>query len=779
MKLFLLACLAVVTVRQSLAQDCSLRLSGHVEDADTKEKLYAATVILRELNKEVVTNSNGDFVFTGLCPGEYTLVISHVNCEPFEQKISFTKNTHHDFFLPHARHTLGAVVVEGKKGIANTGSKKELSGKELDEMKGFSLAEALNKLPGVSMLQTGTNISKPVIHGLHSNRILTINNGVRQEGQQWGNEHAPEIDPFIADNLVVIKGVDELRYGSDAIGGVILINPKVLRYEPGYNAEFNSMYFTNNQQYVVSGMFEQQLKKIPAFSYRLQGTFKRAANATTPDYRLNNTGFREINFSATAGWKKKNYTIEAFYSRFSTKVGIFSGSHIGNLTDLENAINVPRPDKSYLGEKTYRINRPSQEVVHNLFKLKSVFQTGGSRWTVQLAAQHNDRDEYDIVRNSTTTRPQMMLEVLTLSQDIGWQHPRWKNMQGTIGLAALQQDNWYSGRYLIPAYQSYSFGGYWIEKWSKHQWNIQGGIRYDHKTITTRRYALGGDTISHSFDFSTFAASLNTAYKATTASTVNIAISSSTRAPHVNELLTNGVHHGTGIFEEGDPTLQAEKSLQLTAGYIYNNASNKWYVDFSLYHNRINNFIYQQPMPDDPVLTIRGAFPKVVYQQTDAALTGSDLIVRYHFTTPITVTAKAALLWAKNKKINDWLIGMPAHRLAAEVNYMLANKGKFSATTLGIEVPVTFRQTRFPNESLQGKQDYILPPAGYTLCHLQIASTVQVGTLPINIGIGVRNVLDTKYRDYMNSFRYFTDEMGRNINFRLKIPIGTTHKAHS
>lgn len=763
----------------SQSQDCHLRLSGHTEDADTKEKLALATVTIVELQQEVVTDENGDFVFTGLCSGQYTLRITHVSCDPYEQKITLDKNLHRDFFLPHTRQALGEVVVEAKKGIPNTGIKKELSGKELDKVKGLSLSEALSKLTGVTTLQTGTNIAKPVIHGLHGNRILTINNGVRQEGQQWGNEHAPEIDPFIADNLAVIKGVDELRYGSDAVGGVILVNPKALQHEPGYRAEVNSLYFTNNQQYVISGLFEQQLKKIPAFSYRLQGTFKKAANATTPGYRLNNTAFQEENFSLTAGWKKKSYNIEAFYSRFATRVGIFTGSHIGNLTDLENAIAASRPDESFLGEKTYTIGRPYQHVVHNLFKLKSSLQTGESKWNFQFAAQHNDRDEYDVVRNSSTTRPQMMLEVLTLSEDISWDHPRWKNLQGSIGLAAMQQDNWYSGRYLIPAYQSYSWGGYWIEKWSLHKWSAQAGLRFDTKNIQTTRYALGGDTVSYDFNFSTFAASLNTAYKPDNFSSINITLSHSSRAPHINELLTDGVHHGTGIYEEGNPGLRPEKAVQISAGYSYQHPHSKWYADITVYNNIIRDFIYQQPMPDDPVLTIRGAFPKIEYRQANASLAGADIVLKYQLATPLAVTGKASLLWARNKQINDWLIGMPSHRVSGELNYQLADKGKFSETSIGLEVPVVFRQTRFPDENVHGRQDYKAPPAGYTLVHLQLSSTVQLGRIPATLGIGVRNLLNTTYRDYLNSFRYFTDEMGRDINFRIKIPISNKNKSHT
>jgi iron complex outermembrane recepter protein len=334
--LFILFVLAINNT--AFAQPCALRLSGHVEDTDIKEKLSGATVTLPELQKEIITDSAGNFVFDGLCAGVYILQVSHISCETILQRITLEKNRHIDVWMPHAKNTLSTVVVEAQKGVPNTGFKKELSGRQMEEARGLSLAETLSKINGVTMLQTGSAISKPVIHGLHSNRILTINNGVRQEGQQWGNEHAPEIDPFIADRLTVIKGVDELRYGSDAIGGVIIVQPRPLKNKSGYTAEINTIYFTNNRQYVVSGVFEQQLKKWPAFAWRVQGTYKRGANAATPNYRLNNTGSRETNFSVTAGWNRKDLSTELFYSQFATRIGIFIGSHIGNLTDLERAI---------------------------------------------------------------------------------------------------------------------------------------------------------------------------------------------------------------------------------------------------------------------------------------------------------------------------------------------------------------------------------------------------------------------------------------------------------
>ncbi len=740
------------------SQACDYKLSGHVEDADTKEKLQAATVTINETGRQIVTDAKGDFVFAGLCAGEYTLLIIHISCDTVEKKIRLTKDYHIDVLLPHNRKVLGDVVIDAQKGIANTGFKKELAGRGLEETKGLTLAEALSKINGVTMLQTGSTIAKPVIHGLHSNRILTINNGVRQEGQQWGNEHAPEIDPFIAGNLTVIKGVDELRYGSDAIGGVILVEPKLMRSKPGYAAEINMAYFNNNRQYVVSGVFEQQLKKQPAFRYRLQGTYKKGANAATPGYRLNNTGSEEKNFSATAAWKKERFNTELFYSHFETQVGIFNGAHIGNLTDLLNAIAAPKPDDVFLGQNTYKIQRPYQDVTHDLLKSKTTFYAGEHKFTVLLAGQFNHRKEFDIVRNSSNKNPQLDLSIYTITQDISWEHPKKNSFSGTGGLSLTQQDNSYSGRYFIPNYFAASFGGYYIEKWSKHKWELQAGIRYDNKNINTTRLKFNGDTINYDFNFSTLASSFNTVFKPSGNWRLNANISLASRAPYVNELLSDGIHHGTATYEKGDITLKTERSVNISAGISYQHPAKKFSIDVLLYSNSIRDFIYQQPRPDNPVLTIAGAFPLIEYQQTNAVLSGFDIAMLLKPWPAVEWGSEFSFLHARNQKLNDWLILMPANRLSNELTYNFKDGKTFANAYLSAEMMNIMQQNNVPGDT-NGKQDYKAPPPAYTLLSMNVSATIAVYNKPVTVSVGVRNLLNAVYRDYLNSMRYFTDEM--------------------
>ncbi|MCA6472686.1 MAG: TonB-dependent receptor [Chitinophagaceae bacterium] len=753
-----------------MGQECSIRLAGHVEESATGEKLIAATIRIRETGIQVVTDKKGDFIFDGLCPGKYTLVISHIGCDSIERKILLEKDLHLDLFLIGIHSDLKEVTVDARRGTRNSGFKKELSERQLEQSRGGTLGDALSKINGVTLLQTGSTISKPVIHGLHSNRILTINNGVRQEGQQWGNEHAPEIDPFIADKLVVIKGVDELRYGSDAIGGVVLVEPKALGTNANKRTEINAAFFSNNLQYVLSAVHEQSLRKNPNFRYRIQGTFKKGGNAATPYYRLNNTGSEEKNLSLTAGWKKNNFSTELFYSHFSTRIGIFTGAHIGNLTDLINAIGSDRPADIFLGEKTYQIRRPSQEVAHHLIKSKSILQKKEHRFTLQLAGQLNHRKEFDIVRNPSVTRPQMDLQIFTFSEEIIWEHPKKNNFSGMGGISLSQQVNSYSGRYFIPSYTAFSTGAFYIEKWKKHAWDLQAGVRFDDKRINTTRLKFNSDTISYKFHFTTYAASLFAGYSPDNSWQLYASLAFSSRAPHVNELLSDGIHHGTATYEKGDIGLRPEESLHTTVGIRFNHPEGKFGWDLLGYINRINHFIYQQPQPATPVLTISGAFPLITYRQTDATLRGFDASAWIKPLNNIEWVTRYSFLAARNRTTNDWLIWMPANRLSNEWTWQIPGNGSLTNKYVSLEWLHVMQQNRVPDNSVT-KQDYKEPPAAYHLLHFNAGTTIQMFKKPVTIGIGIRNLLNTVYRDYLNSMRYFTDEQGINASIRLKIEL--------
>lgn len=768
MRQILFLALSLFFINATNAQTCEYRLAGHVEDEHTKDKLEGASVTLLGTERQVMTDEHGNFIFTGLCAGNYTLEISHIDCSTVTRTVTLSKNQHIDILLPHAQNTLETVTISATRSSPQSGFKGELSGSRLEATRGTSLAEAANKITGVSMLRTGSNVSKPVIHGLHGNRILLINNGIRQEGQQWGNEHAPEVDPFIADKLTVIKGVDELKYGSDAIGGVIIVDAKPLKHFPGSSAEIHTGYATNGRKYYGSANFEQQLKKIP-LGYRLQGTFRQGANIHTPGYTLNNTGMKEYNFSFTAGLKKEHYTIEAYLSHFNTKAAVYSGSHIGNLHDLQVAIDASEPDPVYIGEETYLIRRPRQEVAHSLFKVKSSYTKGKNKLFLTIGGQMNERQEYDKSRSNSNTSPQLDLLIYTMTEDLSWEHASWGKLKGTVGLSLMQQDNSFAGRYFIPNYTSNTNGLYWIEKLSFDKWELHGGIRFDNKQISTRRLLYNGMQANHEFNFNTLGSSLNFLLKPTEHFRINAGVTGSGRAPHVNELLSNGIHHGTATFEEGNINLSTERSINSSIGIEWETSERNFSLGLTAYSNWIKDYIYRKPVPDEPVLTIAGAFPKIIFSQADAIISGIDAEIKWKIIKPLHWNMQASIIRGREVNADQWLIYMPSDRVTNELIFNFNDSRIFSLPYVSTEIVHVAKQTRVPGDEY-GKQDYKEPPGAYTLFNFIAASGITVGKFNVDVGVTVENLFNLRYRDYMNSFRYFTDEMGRNISFRIRIP---------
>jgi iron complex outermembrane receptor protein len=716
----------------------------------------------------------------GLCPGIYNIRISHIGCAPIEIEWNVSGDQRRNITLPHSITQLQEVAVTGHAAKeVTTAPVESLSGKELDKTRGLTLGEALKKVNGVTSMTTGPNVSKPVINGLHSNRVLVLNNGIRQEGQQWGTEHAPEVDPFLASKIVVIKGASALRYGGDAIGGVVLVEPKALPVTPGMNGEVNLAGFSNNRLGAVSATIEQQVPQIPGLSWRLQGTLRKGGNTRTPDYWLDNTGVEEYNFSAALGWKKPNYGAELFYSQFNTDLGVFEGSHIGNRTDLEEVIKQQRPFPEFTEGFSYKINRPYQHVEHELFKIKAYVNTGkAGKLNLVLARQFNFRNELD--RNSALSVNQMNLNLTTYTGELVWDHNSWKGLRGTIGASGMYQENSYKSRLFIPNYQSNQWGVFWTEKWesTNNKWLLEGGVRYDNKQY----YNIDDNAKEINYperDYASFSGSLGAQYRLNDQWHISVNAARAWRAAGVNELYASGLHHGAAVIEQGDPFLKAESASKFNATVHYD-LNDKLEADVNFYYNYIRNFIFQQPT-DSVVVTIRGAFPYTYYRQADASMKGMDAQLRWQFLPKWQILTKASLLRAYNESANDWMIGMPSDRFEHELTFFPGNVKKLKDNYVSVSFSNVLKQTRTPANLKDPNdprgQDLMAPPGAYNLLGLEAGSTVSIGKQPISVILGATNVLNTRYREYLNFFRYFADEPGTNIYLKLKVPLHFGKKA--
>jgi iron complex outermembrane receptor protein len=751
-------------------QECACFIKGIVKDQHTGQPIVGATILIASQNTGVFTDRDGRYELQGLCPGSYTLECRVMGYQSFQHKIDLTAGHEENFNLHEEEVHLKDVEITAHRTDAPSSQPlTTLSGSELEKTRGQNLGESLKGLTGVTTLQTGSSISKPVIHGLHSNRILIMNNGVRQEGQQWGSEHAPEIDPFIATRLSVVKGAAGVRYGSDAIGGVILVEPEELPFDKAISGEANAVGFSNGRQGTLSATVRGGISGLKGFGWRVQGTIKRGGNIRTPQYYLDNTGISERNFSLTTGYRHGGFGIDVFYSRFDTRIGIFSGSHIGSVTDLLNVIKNGEPFvKSGF---SYEIGRPNQNVTHDLLKAETHYHSkNGNRFQWTIARQINDRNEYDLHRPRNDSlaaldHPELTFKLTTLTNDLVWDHkPIAGRIAGQIGVSTFYQYNLMDGRPLIPNFNQFNIGLFWIERYVKNGWELEAGLRYDYRTLKTYRI-VAREKVADSFQFANFSGTLGATRNISDHFSARLNVGTAWRAPNVSELFSDGVHHGAAAYEKGDATLQSEKALNTIGSITYTDTH--WSVELGGYYNYISDFIYLKPQPE-PILTVRGAFPYFKYTQTDASFKGVDLSVAWEFVKRTSVSSKFSYLRAYDQRNDSYLVMIPPNRIDNQFKYELADRDKWHHAFISVGNLFVARQKRVPPAS-----DFLPPPKSYSLWGIQAGTTFNLSEKQqLEVGISVQNVFNTIYRDYLNRFRYYADDMGRNASLRLKWKFG-------
>jgi iron complex outermembrane recepter protein len=766
--------------------DCDCFIQGKVLDEITKMPIVGAVVLIKELNKGIETDKNGFYKIDNICEGKYTVSSRIIGYTPKDYLINLRHGAEQNFRLAESEIHLANVDIKAQKIENLTQSKFILSDQNLDQTRGHSLGEALKQISGVTTLQTGSSIVKPVIHGMHSNRVLIMNNDLRQEGQQWGNEHAPEVDPFVAKKITIIKGAAGVRYGADAIAGIISLDPEPLPDTNKIAGEWNNIYFSNGRQIVSSGIIEGGQKLInknkPAsFGFRAQGTFKKGGDISTPDYNLANTGVNEVNYSLAINYKRQRFVTELYFSQFNTKIGVFAGSHIGNTADLEATINRGKPLDIYTPNQfNYLIDRPYQNVKHSLLKWKNVFNTQKGKISTTFGKQFDNRVEIDVLRGSKNLSQTFWLD--TYNFESLWEHQPINSLfTGSVGINGIFQQNLTTGvlrkpvssTVLIPNFSNLNYGIFVIERIVKEKWELEAGTRFDLRDLTVYRIPRGSqNSIVNQWNNRNFTGTIGFNYRPNTKLNFAANLSSAVRAPQVNELYSDGVHHGAASFELGDENLRQEKALNTS--FTVNYIAKKYQGELQVYNNTINDFIFLAPT-GRLALTIRGAFPAFRYSQTKALFQGFDFTNNFSLGKGLSFISKLSFLQASDKSNNQPLFQIPANRIDnslkfEKASFFIALSNLYVAKQNRVPTKIIF-EGESENEIAFSKYggDFTAPPPAYNIWNFSIGNTFKIHRNILAISLTASNLTNNEYRDYLNRFRYFTDEMGRNIAIRTKL----------
>lgn len=741
---------------------CDLTITGAVIDISTFGPLKNANILVEETGQGSFTDATGLFVIQNLCPGDYHLSISHIGCASVRKFVQLTTDTIFQIELDHHSHHLDKVIITESRNAAGTQKSNVLQNNKIAENSNLNLGNLLENISGVNVLRTGYGIAKPVIHGLYGNRLLILNNGITLSGQQWGNDHSPEIDPLASNRIMVIKGTGVIQYQGSSLGSIIVLEPLKIEKDPHLHGKMSYFFDSNGKGHNINTRLQ---KSYNSLGWSLNTTLRKSGDRSSAEYFLRNTGNEEASLAFRIEKKhSEKWSSELYFSSFNTKIGILRGSHIGNLTDLEEALTrrVPFFTQAHF---TYNIDAPYQTVGHHFIKLQSKYFLNDHQWLdFSYGGQLNIRKEYDIRRGSRSDRPSLSMTQFTHFIESKYSaqiNHVWEFKTGVQFNLTDNTNNAETGILpLIPDYLSIENGAFSMITGKLSKFTVEAGLRYDfvYQNVAQISGTLPRTVNRYFNNFHNLNASTGLSTKLSEAFTVSANVGLNTRNPGINERYSNGLHQGVSGIEEGNISLQTEKAVKTTIS-LEGSLNNRLFFDIMGYYQHISDYIFLNPQ-DKFRLTIRGAFPVFSYEQTDAVIYGFDLgsttVISDHF----NFSAKYSYIRGKDISQHIPLIFIPPPNLTSGINFHLDKLSIINNFEADLSYRIVFQQS-----NLLPDQDFVVAPPAYSLLSAKIAGSLRVKNGSLNIYLKSDNLLNKAYRDYMNRQRYFADELGRNFTF--------------
>lgn len=792
----LLPAVLSVGIRLSAQLPCTLEVRGHLLREKSEEALVFATLRVQGTDERVQTDEEGNFTLSNLCPDStYVVEVRLVGYATRQWRILAAEGRVQELHLKPDAALKEVVILE--KAVAPPVHPVELKVNAQDYHVGMGAgwAELLKRQPGIQLLGSGPTVMKPVIQGLHSGRVALVNNNVVHEAQSWGEDHAPEIDPATAGNMRIVKGAAGVRYGVGAMGGALILDPPPLRHSRGIGGWTAVSGASNGGRYALAGSIEAGLPRLH-LGTRVNFSWRRSGNTFAPTYYMDNTGAKDRNFYWLTGWRSGRWAQELALSTVQQTYAMLRAAYPGNLSDLQLAL---QSDVPLNNDNTFRytLNRPRQQTAHHQGKYRLTWLPGRSwKLSAQHAFQLNDRLEFAedgslSDPDDALQRPQLAMRLISNTTDLSAEHTPDGPLRGGGGVQIFHQQNTMSTGSFIPDYTT-SGGAVWMtERWHPAQarFTLEAGGRYDLRH-THVRYADDFRSFNRILTFQNASGMVGMDYRLGASCLVNVQSGYAWRPPHVVELYARGIQYSAAAYKEGDSLLRPERALNTSITLQGNHALADWSVQ--LYRNYIWDFIYLQPRTK-AVSTIRGTFLAYDYTQNDASIQGVDAFLDVHLATRVSVGNRISLLQgirtdrpgALPSDPPDWLPLMPPVRWIYDVKWYWgrpANK-KSSAKGWGSQAQVVPARRRYERDSyIRFSAEVVLrqkniPPEGllkeappsYYLLNADVARSFSIGRTQVYMGVAIINALNQRYRNYLNFFRFFTDEPGRNISLWMHV----------
>jgi iron complex outermembrane recepter protein len=775
-------------------------ISGKVADVKTSLPLAGASIYFPDLKLGTTTNSEGYYKLQHISQGRHLIEISYTGYASIIESIDIVTDTEKNFELRTTYAEREAVTVTG---VSSATSVKRASIpvsilKKEELLRGVStnLIDALAKTPGVSQIGTGPAVSKPSIRGLGYNRVVVVNDGIRQEGQQWGDEHGIEIDEYSVSKAEILKGPASLMYGSDALAGVINIISLLPEAAATVKGNVFSTYQTNNRQ---RGLHATIGGNKNGYIWGGYASYKAAADYKNKyDGYVFNSKFYEKNVGFYTGLHKSWGYSHLYFTSFNQNLGLIEGERDAATGQFLKLINNNSNEEEVIatGNDFTSINpfTPHQKIKHTKLVSDNSFKLGSSRLTATLGYQRNKRKEFGNVLDLNET--ELFFDLATINYNIKLHLAEKNKWKTAIGVNGMQQTNTNKGaEALIPDYALFDAGIFVVTQKSIDKITFSAGARADNRTIAAKEYREGNDVKFEAFNkgFANVSASTGISYEVSKAVTLKANLARGFRAPSLPELASNGAHEGTNRYEYGNRQLKSETSWQSDAGIEMANEHVSFTANFFL--NAINNFIYYSKLGaaagGDSIVTDGGEdFFAFEYKQQNAKLYGVEFNFDIHPHPLDWLHVENTFSYVRGilKKPEDAsknLPFIPAPRLINRVKAVLLSKTKTIVNAyMQIEADNNFAQ----NNPFAGYNTETATPA-FTLLNVGAGFTLQAKQKAVcSIYLTANNITDAAYQNHLSRLKYTAVNevtqragvfnMGRNFSIKLLVPFNFTNATH-
>ncbi|WP_298731741.1 TonB-dependent receptor [uncultured Chitinophaga sp.] len=780
-------------------------LKGKITDKNSHGPLPGATIYLPDLHVGASADAQGNYTIKNLPAGRFVVEIHYIGYAAYTASINIKGATSQDFELSETLIEKNEVVVTGVNLATNVKQNPApisvIRRDYLDQHISTNIIDAIAKIPGVNQLSTGPAISKPFIRGLGYNRVVVIGDGVRQEGQQWGDEHGIEIDDYNVGKIEVLKGPASLVYGSDALAGVVNIVPPSILPEGSVKGNFAANYLNNNGQVSYHADLGGNQN---GFSWSVYGTQKWAHDYKNKyDGYVFNSRFKNTNYGASIGLNKHWGYSRLSFTSFNQNLGLVEGERdsLGRFIQVAN-VDGGEVEKVADNFKSYTINMPQQKINHQKIVWdNNLYLHNGGRLGITLGYQYNQRREYEDVL--LPDEPGLRLQLKTFNYSLKYFLPEMAGWQTTVGVNGMQQTNRISGdEFLIPNYDLFDFGAFAITRKTFNKLTLSGGFRFDTRSMKGKALYLDeegapiqqpkdeGTTKFAAFDrnFSNVSGSVGISYEASDRVILKLNAARGFRAPNIAELAANGVHEGTIKYEYGNNNLKPEVSTQVDGGVEFNTQHVS--LGANVFYNHISDFIFSRKLlsaagtDSIPTEDNDDGYSAFRYQQTNANLYGGELLLDIHphpidwlhFENTFSYVRATAGNATDSTK---YLPNIPAARWLSELrgNFKKVS-GCLRNAYIGLQMDMNFKQN-----NVFSAYETETPTDSYTLLNANLGTDVvnKNNKTLFSLHFAVNNIGDVAYQSHLSRLKYApvneltgrsgVFNMGRTFSVKVAVPI--------